>query len=169
MDAATLSILVDNHFGVLTKVTGLFGRRGYNIKSLSVGETQDPSLSRITIQTTGDAMQLQQIVCQVRKLEEVHAAALLPKDGTLERELMLVKLRPARGVVGQLMQIATEQSCKCAAAGDSVILEASGPTARLNTLIELVRPFNIVELSRTGATALGSDSEPFVIQTQQAI
>lgn len=166
MSTATLSIVVSNHFGVLTKVTGLFGRRGYNIKSLSVGETHDPAISRITVQAEGDAQQLRQIVCQVRKLEEVFAAELLPEAGRVERELMLIKLHPARRDVGALMQLATDFAAKSWAAEDSVILETSGETGRLNELVERARPFGIVELSRTGATALTGESGPFFIDNQ---
>lgn len=163
MSTATLSIVVSNHFGVLTKVTGLFGRRGYNIKSLSVGETHDPAISRITVQAEGDPQQLRQIVSQVRKLEEVFEAAVLPPRGHVLRELMLIKLKPRAEDVGALMQMATDFSAKCWAAGDSVILEASGETGRLNALIWHARKYNIVELSRTGGTALTLEGEPFFV------
>lgn len=154
MNREILSILVDNHFGVLTKVTGLFGRRGYNIKALSVGETEDPSVSRITVLTDGDEQKLIQICSQVSKLEEVKTASILPGGELMERELVLIKVRPEAGDVGALMQLVSKFAAKTTAAGACAIIEASGPTGQIDKLIGLARDFNIVELSRTGATAL---------------
>lgn len=155
MNQGILSILVSNHFGVLTKVTGLFGRRGYNIKALSVGETENPQTSRITILTEGDLSQLEQIHKQVFKLEEVKAAAILPKDQLIERELLLIKVSPEESKVGELMELITNNSAKAAAVeGGGVIIEASGDPKHINDLIEQIRPFGVVELSRTGVTAL---------------
>lgn len=155
MNQGILSILVSNHFGVLTKVTGLFGRRGYNIKALSVGETENPQTSRITILTEGDLSQLEQIHKQVFKLEEVKAAAILPQDQLIERELLLIKVCPEESKVGALMELITNNSAKAAAVeGGGVIIEASGHPKQINDLIEQIRPFGVVELSRTGVTAL---------------
>ena len=155
MKQAILSILVDNHSGVLSKVTALFSRRGYNIKALSVGETENPAISRITVLTEGDTLLLEQIRRQVRKLEEVRAAQILPDDSLLERELVLIKVQPAQGDTGALMQLATEFSAKSAAAPNGcVILEASGTMERMNAFVERVAAFHILEMSRTGVTAL---------------
>ncbi len=154
MQQAVLSLLVENHFGVLTKVTGLFGRRGYNIKALSVGETQDPALSRITILTDGDSQKLHQVCAQVSKLEEIKKAAVLAHDGVLERELALIKVKPNADDVGDLMQCVSSFSAKSAAAGCCAVIEVSGAPETIDSMIEQLGRFNIVEICRTGSTAL---------------
>ena len=154
MNQRMLSILVNNHFGVLTKVTGLFGRRGYNITALSVGETEDPSVSRITVLIEDDDQKLMQICSQVSKLEEVRVAAILPCDTLMERELVLIKIRPQSGHINAVLQLVSDFSAKATAAGECTIIEASGPTEQVNRLIARAMEFNLVELSRTGATAL---------------
>ncbi len=160
MDRALLSILVVNRFGVLTKVTGLFGRRGYNIKALSVGETENPDISRITVTTEGDAAMLEQICSQVLKLEEVFAAEILPLAEAVERELVLIKVKPGAENVGRLMQIVSDFSAKSTGTGDSVVIEASGRVETVDRLVALLGGLGIVELCRTGATALGAGGEP---------
>jgi len=157
MNQGILSLLVVNHFGVLTKVTGLFSRRGYNIKSVSSGESQIPGLTRITVITEGDAARLRQICSQVIKLEDVKAAEILPEGSLVERELVLVKVSPA-GVGGELRRIVGDFSAKTEEMpGGGMIIEASGPTRRMDELIALLKPLGVRELSRTGITALGLD------------
>ncbi len=155
MKQGILSILVSNHFGVLTKVTGLFGRRGYNIKALSVGETENPELSRITILTEGDPSQLEQIYKQVCKLEEVKAAAILPQEQLIERELLLIKVCPGERDTGALMELVTNSAAKAVGLPDGgVIIEASGRPEQMNELVKQIQSYGVVELSRTGVTAL---------------
>ncbi|WP_312640740.1 acetolactate synthase small subunit [Hydrogenoanaerobacterium sp.] len=154
MQQGVLSLLVSNHFGVLTKVTGLFSRRGFNIKALSVGETENKEFSRITILTEGDNAQLEQIYRQVCKLEEVKAVKILPNDKLLERELMLIKTA-AQSDDASLLRMLAEHTAKVAAAPDgSTIIEASGSMFEIDRLIEQIHPFGILELSRTGITAM---------------
>lgn len=163
MKQGILSILVSNHFGVLTKVTGLFGRRGYNIKALSVGETENPELSRITILTEGDPSQLEQIYKQVCKLEEVKAAAILPEEQLIERELLLVKVCPGERDTGALMELVTNSAAKAVALPDGgAIIEASGRPEQMNELVKQIQSFGLVELSRTGVTALQTTGEALV-------
>ncbi|MBE6906154.1 MAG: acetolactate synthase small subunit [Ruminococcaceae bacterium] len=163
MQQGILSILVSNHFGVLTKVTGLFGRRGYNIKALSVGETENPEVSRITVLTEGDPAQLEQIYKQVCKLEEVRAAAILPEEQLIERELLLVKVCPGEKETGALMELVTNSAAKAVAVPDGgVIIEASGRPEQINELVERIRLFGVVELSRTGVTALQATGKALV-------
>lgn len=155
MKQALLAILVSNHSGVLSKVTALFSRRGYNIKALSVGETHNHEISRITVLTEGDSLQLEQICKQVRKLEEVLTAEILPEGRLVERELVLVKVRPSPGDVGALMQLVTEFAAKTAAAPNGcAIIEASGSMEQMDRLVEGISRFHILEMSRTGATSL---------------
>ncbi len=155
MKHAILSLLVVNHFGVLNKVTGLFSRRGYNIKALSVGETEDPAFSRITVLAHGDEQKLEQICSQVSKLEDVKKAELLTRGALIERELALIKVRADTGAVGRLMQIVSDYSAKCTDAGPCVIVEISDAPRTIDNLIGMLWDFGIIELSRTGSTALG--------------
>lgn len=155
MKQGILSILVANHFGVLTKVTGLFSRRGYNIKVLSVGETHVSSISRITILAEGNTSQLEQICHQVRKLEDVRAAKILPADQLVERELALIKVRPTPAQLGDVMQLVTDFAAKTVSVpGGCAMIEVSGSSAAIDQLIEKAAQFHIVEMSRTGITAL---------------
>lgn len=161
-----VSILVRNRFGLLAKVAGLFSRRGYNIVSISAGETEDPTITRITVVTEGDARQLLQISLQVEKLEDVISVRIVPREGVVERELCLIKLAPDAGNLGDLMQLVTEFAAKSTAVPDAdgrgdntggrggVIIEVSGNSATIDELVERAQPFHIVEMSRTGMTAL---------------
>ena len=155
MEQGILSILVSNHSGVLTKVTGLFGRRGYNIKALSVAETENPAFSRITILTDGDLAQLEQIHRQVCKLEEVKEATLLPADKFFGRELMLVKLCPPEDLKDSFLETLAKSTAKITAkSGTCYFVEVTGTHDTLDDLVTQLDPFGIVELSRTGITAL---------------
>lgn len=157
MTRAILSLLVSNNFGVLTKVTGLFSRRGYNIKALSVGETEDPHISRITIVTEGDEQKLEQIRRQVVKLEDVKTAERLPPESLVQRELVLVKVRPSGDAWPALVQLVDAFSAKTVILpGGCAVIEASGTAEHMEELIEQARALTIIEISRTGTTALES-------------
>jgi len=159
MDRAILSLLVSNNFGVLTKVTGLFSRRGYNIKALSVGETEDPHISRITIVTEGDEQKLEQICRQVVKLEDVKTAKRLPAESVVQRELVLIKVCPAGEAWAALVQLVDAFSAKTVILpGGCAVIEASGTAQRMDELIEQARALSIIEMSRTGVTALESSA-----------
>lgn len=152
---SVLSLLVPSHFDMLTRVTGLFSRRGFNIKALSVGETEDPEISRITILTEGDGPQLKQIHRQVSKLEEVKTAAIIPAERLLDRELMLIKLSPESAGRQELMRLVNNSSAKIAAQPDGYsVIEVTGTKRELDSFVDQMRPFGIIELSRTGVTAL---------------
>lgn len=159
MQQRVISILVDNQFGVLTKVSNLFSKRAFNIKALSSGETENPAFSRLTVLVEGTEEEVEQIYLQVSKLEVVKAALIIPPEKLVERELLLVKLRPNGSDAAKIMQLLTEYSAKATAAPDEcVIIEASGRTQDINDLIEKLRVFGILELSRTGTTALEGSS-----------
>jgi acetolactate synthase-1/3 small subunit len=150
-----LSLIVNNHFGVLTRVTGLFSRRGYNIASLSVGETNDPKLSRITIQTCTDSAAVSQIIKQLEKLEDVKSVALLPGAETIARELLIVKLvvsAPRRETLSETLsgfnfRIPHEDE-------NRLVIEFTGSPAECEKLIKTIEPYTILELCRTGVTAM---------------
>jgi len=151
MELYLLSVLLSNHFGALTRVTNLFSRRGYNIKELTVGETHDPTLSRITIVTEGDEPLLQQIRKQVVKLYDVRAARVLPFDRTVSRELLLIKFRESAELYDELRKTPgriMDGSDGC------VIVEVTGETEEINDFISKMGKYDILEICRTGATAL---------------
>ena len=154
MNRALLAILVTNHFGVLTKVTGLFSRRGYNIKALSVGETDDSAISRITILTEGDELKLQQIYHQVSKLEDVKEASILPEGSYLEKELTLIKVNPQKRLENFLSVIAAYKAKAFEFEPSFYLVEFCDSMENVTRLIEELKGFNIIELSRTGPTAL---------------
>lgn len=149
METQILSLLVDNHFGVLTKITGLFGRRGYNIKSLSVGETEMNEISRITIVTEGDHDLLEQVYKQVKKLEEVRSVTMLPHENAYERELLLIKT-----TLDSLPPLPDGCFADISCYDGFSIIQAAVTSSAADALIELLRPLGIIELSRTGITAL---------------
>jgi len=146
-----LSVLVSNHFGVLTRVTNLFSRRGYNIKGLSVGETEDPKYSRITIITEGDEQMLVQIKHQLLKLHDVKAASVLPFEESVSRELLIIKTRDSKQVRDYLAKplcTVLDESEGC------LVVEITGESEEINNFICEMRTHGILEICRTGVIAL---------------
>ena len=150
-----VSALVENRAGTLSRVAGLFSRRGYNIDSLTVGETLDKSISRMTIAVSGDDAVLEQIVKQIGKLEDVIAVRELAPDSCLRREIMLVKVsadEQTRAGVIEIAGIFRSRIVDVSAA--TVTIEATGDIEKLNGLLLLLEPYGILELARTGLVAL---------------
>ena len=162
----TISILVDNHFGVLARISGLFSARGYNIESLCVGITEDPATSRMTVVVQGDDKVLEQIVNQLNKVIEVIEVTDLTAEGHVERELVLVKIATTTKQRTELLEIANIFRAKVVdVAPKSTIIEATGSAEKIRAFIDMIRPFGIQELSRTGTIALiralnGANSTP---------
>lgn len=151
----TISILVDNHFGVLARISGLFSARGYNIESLCVGITDNPSVSRMTVVAEGDEQVLSQIVNQLNKLVEVIEVHDLTGQSHVERELVMIRVAIDAKRRTELLEIANIFRAKvCDVSTGAVILEATGSKDKVNAFIDMVRPFGIQELSRTGVIAL---------------
>jgi acetolactate synthase-1/3 small subunit len=151
-----LSMMVSNESGVLTRISGLFARRGFNIDSLSVGETQSPLISRITILATGDGYVREQIVLQLQKLHDVKVVELMDLDKTVVRELLLVKVRAAPDTRSQALDAVTVFRAKVIdLAPDTMTMELTGEKAKLDAFITFLEPFGIIELCRTGVTAIG--------------
>lgn len=151
----TISVLVDNHFGVLARISGLFSTRGYNIESLCVGTTEDPTISRMTVVVEGDERVLEQIVNQLNKLVEVIEVADLTRDAHVERELVMIRLGTDAKRRTELIEIANIFRAKvCDVSPDALILEATGSKDKVNAFIDITRPFGIESLSRTGVIAL---------------
>jgi acetolactate synthase I/III small subunit len=151
----TLSVLVENKPGVLARVAALFARRGFNIDSLAVGETEDPSVSRMTIVVSVDKS-LEHVTKQLHKLINVLRIAELPHDGSVERELALIKVGVEPGKRTEVLEIVEIFRAKVIDVDpDSMMIEATGTPEKVNALEELLRPFGVIELARTGRVALG--------------
>lgn len=151
-----LSLLVNNEAGVLTRISGLFARRGFNIDSLSVGETQDPHTSRITIQVTGDAYVREQIVHQLEKLHDVRVVEPMDRARTVLRELLLVKVCADPETRGQVLDAVTVFRAKVIDLTPATItMELTGENSKINAFIAYMEPLGIIEVCRTGVTAIG--------------
>jgi acetolactate synthase-1/3 small subunit len=150
-----LSLLVENHPGVLNKVSSMIRRRGMNITSLTVGETDDESVSRMTIAVDVGRAQADQAVKQLYKLIEVIKISDITEDPLVDRELVMVKVNAGRGDRSELLQIVDIFKAKIADVGiDSMVLEMSGPEDECDTFLEMVRPFGIKEVARSGTVAM---------------
>ena len=155
MRHAVFSILVENSAGVLSRVAGLFSRRGYNIDSLTVGETTDPKVSRMTVTVTGDDDVLEQIEKQLSKLIDVKEVVELPAEASVCRELVLVKVECDTTRRQEIIAISDIFRANIVdVSTESVIIELTGAQSKLNAFIELINGFKITELARTGITGL---------------
>jgi acetolactate synthase-1/3 small subunit len=155
VDKYAISILVENHFGVLSRISGLFSRRGYNIHSLSVGVTEDPKFSRLTVVTCGDARIIDQIQKQVEKLVVVINVVALPPEKSVFRELILVKVRAEpekRHDIVSLTEIFRANIIDISET--SITVEMTGNPNKINAFLSLMEPFGIVETARTGLTGI---------------
>lgn len=156
----TLSVLVENKPGVLTRIAGLFARRGFNIDSLAVGETEDPKLSRMTITVDGQDQSIEQVTKQLHKLINVIKITDLDPSVSVDRELILVKVKADAASRSEIMQIVEIFRGKIVdVSRTTLIIEATGDRAKLEGMLELFRPFGIVELVRTGRIAMGRDKK----------
>ena len=157
----TLAILVYNRPSVLMRVVALFARRGYNIDSLSVGETESPERSRITIVVTGDRQIVEQIIRQVGKLVDVIRVHEMTDKESLQRELMLVKIHSDNATRTEIAGIGEMFKAKILdVTPETVTMQLTGSLDKLESFLSLVRPYGIVELVRTGITALERGSRP---------
>lgn len=155
MNKKVLSVLVDNTSGVLNRVAGLFCRRGYNIDSLTVGETENPKYSRMTIVVTGDDDILEQIVKQITKLEDVRRVDVLEPSDSVTRELILVKIKAEPAQRQQVISITEIFRANIVdVAKDSLMIEITGSQSKLKAFLSLVEDYEILELVRTGITGL---------------
>ena len=159
------SLLVENSPGVLSRVAALFSRRGYNIMSLTVGETTDPAYSRMTVVAEGDEQILEQIRKQLNKLIDVIDIKVLAPDTSVSRELIMVKIRVADEQRQSVITMADVFRGKVVDVGmDSMIIELTGQQNKLDAFVRLLRDYEILELARTGITGLsrGSDDVRFI-------
>jgi len=151
----TISVLVENKFGVLTRVSGMFSGRGFNIDSLNVAPTHDASLSRITVVLMGDSSALDLAIKQLRKLVNVVDVVDFTDGQAVVRELVLIKVRADTKSRSEIMQICDIFRTKIVnVSSESVIIEVTGDEGKTSAFLKLVEPFGIIELARTGVLAL---------------
>jgi acetolactate synthase-1/3 small subunit len=160
MKVRVFSMLVDNTAGVLSRVAGMFSRRGYNIDSLTVGETADPRFSRMTVVVSGDEPILEQIEKQLRKLEDVLDIKKLEEGESVCRELILVKVKADAKDRQAIIAIADIFRAKIVdVATHSLVIELTGNQSKLDAFIKLLEGYEILELARTGITGLSRGSD----------
>jgi len=151
----TISVLVENKFGVLARVASMFSAKGYNINSLSVGETVDPEVSRMTIVVTGDDMILEQIVKQLRRLIDVIKVVDLMQGNFIDRELVLVKVNADPSTRSDIFTIVDIFRGKIVdVSSKSYTIEVTGEREKIDALLSLLTPFGIREIARTGKVAM---------------
>ncbi|MEN6391358.1 MAG: acetolactate synthase small subunit [Syntrophomonas sp.] len=151
----TLSVTVENRPGVLTRVATLFRRRGYNIESLTVGASEDPSVSRITIVVFGDDQVIEQVTKQLYKLVDVIKIVDITDERAVERELVLIKVKADPSVRAEIVQITDIFRGRIVdIGGNTLIIEATGDSGKIDAIEESLKPFGILELVRTGKVAM---------------
>ena len=151
----TLSVLVENTPGALSRITGLFSGRAFNIESLNVAATLDPTLSHITLVTRGDEFIIEQIIKQLRRLVDVFKVVDVSEGEFVEREMSLIKVRAEEESRAEILRICDIFRCKVVdVSPKSYTLEVTGPESKLKAVIELLRPIGIKEITRTGTIAI---------------
>jgi acetolactate synthase-1/3 small subunit len=152
----TISVLVENRSGVLARIAGLFSARGFNIDSLAVGETEDPSVSRMTIVVKGDEKVLEQVEKQLNKLVDVIKVSDFMNVPHIQRDLALIKVKADKNTRSELLQIVDIFRAKIVdVSHDTIIVEMTGDEEKISALLEMIAPFGIREICRTGVIAIG--------------
>ena len=151
----TIAVLVENKFGVLSRVAGLFSARGYNIESLSVGETLDPTVSRMTLVVKGDEFVIEQVIKQLHKLIDVIKVTDLTQESHVEREMVLVRVNAEPANRAEILRTADIFRAKVVDVTSATFtLEVTGDEQKITAIVELLRPFGIQEVVRTGKVAI---------------
>ncbi|MFD0680595.1 MULTISPECIES: acetolactate synthase small subunit [unclassified Paenibacillus] len=151
----TISVLVNNQPGVLQRVSGLFGRRGFNIESITVGESEESGLSRMVIVTTGDDKTLEQVSKQLYKLIDVIKVIDLSSNPMVARELALIKVNAEPSARPEVLGVVeTFRAAVVDIGPSSLIVQVVGDSLKIDAMIELLKPYGIREISRTGVTAM---------------
>ncbi len=164
----TVAILVENKPGVLTRVAGLFSRRGFNIESLAVGVTENPDTSRMTIVVTGDDRILEQVMKQLNKLIDVIRVSDIPPEDSVNRELALIKVGVDSGTRAEVMQIVDVFRAKIVDVGiKSLVIEVTGDENKINAMEQLLRSFGIKEMVRTGKIAMNRGAKAVQVEKRQ--
>jgi acetolactate synthase I/III small subunit len=169
----TLSVLVENEFGVLARVAGLFSGRGFNIESLCVAASPlDPTMSRITLVTTGDDLVLEQITKQLNKVVHVVKVTDFKEAATVDRELALIKVNADERSRGEVMNVVDIFRAKIVDVGSkSYIIEVTGNEEKIGAMIDLLRPIGILEVARTGRVTMarGNQKSPDLRSSKEKV
>jgi len=156
----TISLLVDNQPGVLSRIAGMFSGRGFNIESLCVAETVDPLVSRITLVTSGDELIIEQINKQLNKLVNVIKVQDLTGSNFVERETALIKVKAGSAQKAEILRLVDIFKCKVVDVNTtSYIIESTGTREKLEALLRLLKPIGIKEIARTGTSALARNKK----------
>jgi len=156
----TISLLVDNQPGVLSRIAGMFSGRGFNIESLCVAETVDPLVSRITLVTSGDELIIEQINKQLNKLVNVIKVQDLTGINFVERETALIKVKSRPAQKAEILRLVDIFKCKVVDVNTtSYIIEVTGTGEKLEALLKLLKPMGVKEIARTGTSALGRNKK----------
>lgn len=168
MEKFTVGLIVNNHFGVMTRVSSLYNRRGYNIDSLTVGPTEDPNYSRMTIVSRGDKYIQSQVIKQLNKLIDVKSAKIITEDNAMSLEHLLIKLKTNGDSNKAMTDLLLEYGAKIFELGDGFVI--ADLTARAEIIDEFIArclPIGIVELCRSGSIALSRDGELEVLSLEE--
>jgi acetolactate synthase-1/3 small subunit len=166
MTRHTLSVLVEDQPGVLARIASLFSRRGFNIESLAVGPTEHAGMSRMTIVVNVDQLPLEQVTKQLNKLVNVLKIVELDAETSIQRELLLVKVRADATVRSQVLEIVQLFRAKVVdVAADSLVIEATGNADKLDALLRVLEPFGVKELVQSGVVAVGRGSRSITDRT----
>ena len=166
MTRHTLSVLVEDQPGVLARIASLFSRRGFNIESLAVGPTEHTGMSRMTIVVNVDQLPLEQVTKQLNKLVNVLKIVELDAETSIQRELLLVKVRADATVRSQVLEIVQLFRAKVVdVAADSLVIEATGNADKLDALLRVLEPFGVKELVQSGVVAVGRGSRSITDRT----
>ena len=151
----TISVVVQNRFGVLTRIAGLFSGRGFNIDTLNVGPTQNDKISRMTLVVVGNDQVLEQVVKQLNKLVDVLEVHDFKDGDVIDRELILLRVKATSSTLPEVMQICDIFRAKIVdVQSSSLSIEVTGDESKIDKFLQLMKPFGILELSRTGRIAL---------------
>lgn len=156
MSKHTLSVLVENKPGVLARIASLFARRGFNIDSLAVGVTEHPDISRMTVVVDVEDIPLEQVTKQLNKLIEVLKVTELESAGSVQRQILLVKVRADSVTRGQVLEMVQMFRAKVVdVSSEALVIEATGSMDKLHALLEVLEPFGVKELVQSGLVAIG--------------
>lgn len=170
MSKHVLSVLVENKPGVLARIAGLFSRRGFNIHSLAVGPTERDEISRMTVLVDGDELPLEQVTKQLNKLVEVIKIVELDDASSVDRELMLVKVKADTETRGQIVDLIQLFDAKVVdVAPDALTIELTGPSSKLDDFLRVAEPFGVRELVQSGMVAIGRGSRSITDRTLKPV
>lgn len=166
----TLAVLVEDNPGVMNRVMSLFRQRGFNVDSVAVGHSELPGLSRMTLVVQGDDRQVEQLIKQLYKLLEVIKITDVTGENLLQRELALIKVNASERTRGDIMRLVSEvyRARIVDASTDSLVIEVTGPSEKIDSLIALIRPYGIKEIARTGCVAMERGSGAVVLREEAA-